>query len=582
MVVDPGLVFIDCPDEVVQAFSSAEQFWFGGAVPRQEEQLQIVITSSLRTPELRRFRDDPSPLLLVGILAGQVTLGPLQIKGRSACLACLQYWAVTAGWDLSDHSFPGINTKSIELAIQRLSDFLTEFQQGSATHDWAGFLTLIDVISGLSTRHPIFPRKSCPSCCNLSAKEPKDLSVHCSSVTGIVKQLECFVEPIAGVFQAGALVVGPLLATRRARSFEQTVSWGRGTSPQQASDSCIGEALEFYSIAYRGNEKMNRARLTDTPAGIDPRNILLYSEAQYESRHHSNQFLSERHRIPEAFDCARPLDWLPGSCLADGKPAWVPAACCLLHYQYRPDEPKFAIADRVGCAVGVSYSDALAGALLELIEHDAVAIWWYNQIQRPEIELESFDSPVVLAVRDALAPLKRKLWILDVSTDIGIPAYVAVSTLNDGRELLFGSAANPSPKIAAEKAATEVAHLWMCMRIATMPTDFIPWLRTATLKNQPYFVPLLRLASLPEPGAMTSVDIVGLCTERLRRSRLDPIAINLTRSDVTLHAVRVVAPGIRYTRNRRAPGRLYDLPVKLGWLQKPRLETELNPICCVF
>jgi ribosomal protein S12 methylthiotransferase accessory factor len=353
-------------------------------------------------------------------------------------------------------------------------------------------------------------------------------------------------------------------------------------SPHQACDSCIGEALEFYSIAYRGNEKMNRAHLADMPAGIDPRNILLYSEAQYESRRHSNQFLSERHRIPETFDCARPLDWLPGIRLADGKPAWVPAACCLLHYQYRPDEPKFAVADRAGCAAGASYSDALAGALLELIEHDAVAIWWYNQIQRPEIEIESFDSPVILAVRDAMATLKRKLWILDVSTDIGIPAYLAVSTLNDGRELLFGSAANPSPKIAAEKAATEVAHLWMCMRIATMPTDFIPWLRTATLKNQPYFVPSGRVASLPEPDAMTSADIVGLCTERLRRSRLDPIAINLTRSDVMLHAVRAVVPGIRYTRNRRAPGRLYDLPVKLGWLQKPRLETELNPICCVF
>jgi ribosomal protein S12 methylthiotransferase accessory factor len=40
----------------------------------------------------------------------------------------------------------------------------------------------------------------------------------------------------------------------------------------------------------------------------------------------------------------------------------------------------------------------------------------------------------------------------------------------------------------------------------------------------------------------------------------------------------VVVPGLRHFWARFAPGRLYDVPVKMGWLDKPLLESELNPI----
>jgi oxazoline/thiazoline synthase len=45
---------------------------------------------------------------------------------------------------------------------------------------------------------------------------------------------------------------------------------------------------------------------------------------------------------------------------------------------------------------------------------------------------------------------------------------------------------------------------------------------------------------------------------------------------------RVVVPGLRHFWRRLAPGRLYDVPVSLGWLDRPRAETELNPISIFF
>jgi ribosomal protein S12 methylthiotransferase accessory factor len=42
--------------------------------------------------------------------------------------------------------------------------------------------------------------------------------------------------------------------------------------------------------------------------------------------------------------------------------------------------------------------------------------------------------------------------------------------------------------------------------------------------------------------------------------------------------VRVIVPGLRHFYRRYAPGRLYDVPVQLGWLKKPVEEEDLNPI----
>ena len=41
---------------------------------------------------------------------------------------------------------------------------------------------------------------------------------------------------------------------------------------------------------------------------------------------------------------------------------------------------------------------------------------------------------------------------------------------------------------------------------------------------------------------------------------------------------RTIVPGLRHYKPRFAPGRLYDVPVRLGWRQEPLEETQLNPV----
>jgi ribosomal protein S12 methylthiotransferase accessory factor YcaO len=65
------------------------------------------------------------------------------------------------------------------------------------------------------------------------------------------------------------------------------------------------------------------------------------------------------------------------------------------------------------------------------------------------------------------------------------------------------------------------------------------------------------------------VDIAG-------RAGLDFLVLDQTRPDIETPVVRVIVPGLRHFYIRFAPGRLYDVPVKLGYLDQPLTESEFT------
>jgi ribosomal protein S12 methylthiotransferase accessory factor len=54
--------------------------------------------------------------------------------------------------------------------------------------------------------------------------------------------------------------------------------------------------------------------------------------------------------------------------------------------------------------------------------------------------------------------------------------------------------------------------------------------------------------------------------------------LDQTRTDIGIPVAKVVVPGLRHFWARFGPGRLYDVPVSLGWLERPLPESALNPI----
>ncbi len=85
-----------------------------------------------------------------------------------------------------------------------------------------------------------------------------------------------------------------------------------------------------------------------------------------------------------------------------------------------------------------------------------------------------------------------------------------------------------------------------------------------------------RLAQGAEPPGPSEPEAVWWAMESMDgQSHLLPTGPDTTH-DIGLSVVKVLVPGMRHFWPRFAPGRLYDVPVELGWLDHPLTETELN------
>ena len=223
---------------------------------------------------------------------------------------------------------------------------------------------------------------------------------------------------------------------------------------------------------------------------------------------------------------------------------------------------------------------------LELVERDSYALWWYNRVPRPEVDLAKFDDSYVHDLRNQLGETGRRLWVLDITSDLGIPSYVAIAHwVRDGAEYIdFGSGSHFDARIAMLRTLTELNQF---MSLGLMSADArmqasldgnVP----LRLEDFPYLLPAkgaaVELAFDPDFGHLEPRDQVKACVRTVEKAGLDFLVLNQTRPDIEVPVVRVIVPGLRHFYRRFAPGRLYDVPVRLGWLKKPVSEGQLNPI----
>lgn len=548
-------------------------------LPPLPNELNLLIGGDLR--DFTRYSPHivKDHTLLVTVAKNSISFGPYFVHGQSVCFACMCHWIAAAGFDRPDCGAAG--ESEVRYAAALVAEAISEYERTARIEKLQTTIQTFDTESGKSSAHPIYPLSDCVHCAAIKTAAPQGLQIHCSSLTGIVQKMEITHKPAAGAYRAVASWASPLPVNGNRPLLARQESHGRGMTREQAALGCIGEALERYSLVYRGDETLVRARINEV-CGIDPRAILLYSEQQYALREQWNDKADERYFVGERFDPQKAIDWFPAVNLTNGQPAFVPAACTLMWYSFVPCEPEFARADTVGCGSGWTFDDALLHALLEWIERDAMAIWWYNRIRRPAVEIDSFEMPALQEVSKGLGRIDRELILLDCTTDLGIPTYISIAARRDGTEPLFAGASHISPKIAAWKAASEVGQLWFTMaHKKCIDAEMSEWLSNS-VETQPWVKPTHAVTAPAEPPTLTSGEQVTYIVDRLQRAGLASYAANLSRTDVLLKTARAIVPGLRHIWNRRAPGRLYDVPVKLGWRNSPLREDELNPICCMI
>ncbi len=602
----------------------------GVRVVKRSADLTVTLANDYleaRLAELnRQHLTERTPWLLVQPSGIFPLVGPVFTPGQSACWACLadrmkrnrevksllerRQARPVAISPLIRQGFGqgGIQLAAAEIAKAIATDFQTELRD---------HVISLDILGATIAKHYVARRPQCPTCGRKELRDPRRAPVpvelgagsklmvtsggyrtvasratvarfrkHVSPLTGVVSRLERIEAdvPLNTNYYAVHNFSAPAETVHELRAALAGGSFGKGSTAEQGEASALMEAIERYSGMYQGHEIRTTRRFTDFPAGdaIHPNDVLLFSEAQH--KEHQRVPESEHsHMTPAAFDQAAKIAWSPVWSLRDKRFRYLPTS--LLYFFYKGDPGDQIAADSNGCAAGNTLEEAIVQGFLELVERDSYAIWWYNRLQRPELDLSRFDHPYVRDLQIQLADTGYRLWVLDITSDLGIPSFVAITHwTDDGKENIeFGSGAHFDARIALLRALTELNQFLSIGAMAGGKSDksTLDGVTPLRLQDHPFLTPSKAPAAKPdfntEFGRLDTREEATACVRLAEREGLDFLVLDQTRPDIGVPVVRVIVPGLRHFYRRFAPGRLYDVPVKLGLLDRPLAEHELNP-----
>ncbi|MEM7120320.1 MAG: TOMM precursor leader peptide-binding protein [Pseudomonadota bacterium] len=593
-----------------------------------------VLVDDYLNPDLAAFNrlslSRGTPWLLAKPIGRFLWFGPLFDPERGACWACLAQrlrdnrrdeLAVSAAGTAPTPDAPTTSLYD-DASVSILAVQIALLLGGARRDELAESFTTLDHVGLASTRHAFPRRPQCAECgagdvgasayldrtavsarpgivLQRHAKNPMANGGHrvCPSEETVAR-LSPLVSPITGVIPPiSDNAVGPFSVAK----CKQVTPWrpnswqrrgdlslgagGKGPSSAQARAGCMAEAVERYCGTFQGDEPRISGTLDDlAPIAIHPNSVMGFSDRQYANRATGRQ---KGFPVPKPFDASMELDWTPVWSLRDEIWRLLPTACC---YYESPPPNDFCLSDSNGCAAGNVMVEAVLHALLELIERDALAIWWYNMLCRPPLDhgrLNMFAGEHVAGLSRELAARGRSFALIDLTNDLHVPVIGAVSAdETSGEKVVFGFGAHLDVSIAAMRAASELVQLDVYGREAEQSdgrrmAQLRHWFATATLDSHPYLAPdamALPAAHIDVAEEADLNDDVATLVGLLQDRGHDVLILDATRPDIDFPVVRVVVPGLRHYHMRFASGRLYDVPVAMGWAASPTAEDDLNPI----
>jgi ribosomal protein S12 methylthiotransferase accessory factor len=317
---------------------------------------------------------------------------------------------------------------------------------------------------------------------------------------------------------------------------------GVGLSLQDAFQGCIGEGIEYLSQLQTGDDVLVSPGSRDPAAALGP-----------QTREFLAAFSARRLRA------GAELSWYRVRRITDSDEVLLPADLCLRRPPAQQEiKPPFALS--TGSAAGTSWHDAALHGLLELIERDAAALWWRGGRRGKLIpagdEAQSAAQARLSRLRQNVAA--RRNWLLDITTDIGVPCVVAISCKADGSGFAFGLAARPTLTAAACSAAVEMCQLELAYAVveaklreggetALNERDRLHQRRATAIDADR----CLLLQPVAEPVEHLPIEATGanamvrLIATRLEQLGIETFGVDLTRPRFAVPAARIIAPGLQ-------------------------------------
>ncbi|MCO4755219.1 MAG: YcaO-like family protein [Bacteriovoracaceae bacterium] len=558
--------------------------------------LDVLVVKSLFCNNIQAYvKEAKRPVLIWNPFGEQVSIGPLFNEKTATCPKCLKE-SVSRNvlGDLEDGvlDYPSNYCDSVGMAAKTLleqellkiksSDFLTR-----------NVVTFYPKLREYNVCH-IYSSPNCLDCNRENVGDELDVvdfipgSLRSMSSVEAQKVLIKLVNPLTGVLakiirnpnDAPVATIGLSSIGIKSKFLFDNVAFamGKGRTQEQSELSCIGEAIERSTMTYFSRDKLITGKMSKLKKEFECINtdqLELFSDKQ---RSNWDQQSPDAYNISKfispLFDEEEVIDWKLGFKLKDNKKVLLPAS-----YFYRwdilNDKELFSIANSTGMASGFSKAEAVIHGCLELLERDAVGMWWYNELSLPGVPFKDLNSDYCESVVNHFEKMGKKIHLLHAKTDYRVHHIIAVSSNDDGRDINLGFGSGYDLKSAAERSVGEIAQ------ITTSYKDKKSLNSSLCFEVQKYLKPNVNLDYRDFLHQNYYFKNSQQALEHLRQDSESighEIIYSNMDSDFPLTVMKVIIPGLIKHYSRNGNPRLYQLPVRMGYLDTPKKESELNPL----
>ncbi|MEM7037342.1 MAG: TOMM precursor leader peptide-binding protein [Bacteroidota bacterium] len=476
-----------------------------------EAKLHIILADDHWNPDLREINQkallEKEPWLLVCLNGSQPLIGPLfhPDSPQQPCWECLRKRMLLNDHSLQISSFFDPTTPSqsphsqvthpliAQQAAAAAALELAKWVYQPAESDLNRHLIQLNPLQATRKLHPLTRLPQCQACgepekfrqapqpimIRPQARAETDGGYRTQPAEATLKAFEHQVSPLTGVvphlhpYHAKEGLIYNYSSGRAIALQSKSMFWtnmhhrsgngGKGKTEIQAKVGALCEAIERYSMMYFPDRYTVTGSLETIPRAIHPNTCMRFSDAQYARRKMVNGKATKFYSmIPAPFDAQAEMEWTPAYSLTEKEFKFLPTCFCYAQYPSEDEANLYSYPDSNGGAAGNTLEEAILQGFLELVERDAAAIWWYNRLKRPEIDLKNTSNPYIDQILPHYQSIGRALYVLDITTDFGIPTFVAISYRtqpNASSGILYAFGAHVEAGIALERAIVEINQL---------------------------------------------------------------------------------------------------------------------------
>lgn len=359
---------------------------------------------------------------------------------------------------------------------------------------------------------------------------------------------------------------------------------------------CLGEAVERTCLGYYREKDIVCASYKELESSaVNPREFVSFSKNQISDQAFKNCVFDENTKF----------GWVLGKSLINEKKLFVPAQLVYLSYRFRQNEPIIRRTNSTGAAAYTNRDEAIYRGICEAVERDAVMIYYLNKISPPIIDLASSEDEELIMVDKRFRRKNLELYVLDLKTDIDIPVFgTLLIDRAGGPAVAFASKSDFDSKKAVLGSIDEAVRIWCGKRRKmTENPDFssiearaheiydltergLLWAQAKMIKHIEFLTYGKKKSFELTNSTGTSSKRLNLALNYFRKNKIEVVSVDITApaaSKLGFFAFMTIIPKLQplYLDERyRCWGgeRLYNVPVKLGYLKEPNKEEELNQI----